>query len=66
MKTATRAAILYALAVPINVWAGYKLGVEEYPFACGLVIVSMFIEYLSVKSWIQAQTEEVIKSGTHC
>lgn len=59
MKKSTLTGLLYAFLSPINVWAGYELGIENYPYAVFLIVVLMFIEFYSVKLWIEAQTEDI-------
>jgi hypothetical protein len=59
MKKTTITALYYTLLTPINVWTGYELGIENYKFAIPLVIIVMILEFISVKYWFEAQTEEI-------
>ena len=63
MKKTTITALFYTLLTPINVWTGYELGTENYTFAIPLVIIVMILEFLSVKYWFEAQTEEIENAG---
>jgi hypothetical protein len=66
MKKTTITALFYTLLTPINVWTGYELGTENYIFAIPLVFIVMILEFLSVKYWFEAQTEEIKNVGnTH-
>lgn len=59
MKKTTTTALFYTLLTPINVWTGYELGTENYKLALPLVIIVMIMEFISVKYWFEAQTEEI-------
>lgn len=61
MKKSTITGIMYATLVPIQVWTGYELGVENYFYAAILIAIMMTFEVYTVKLWILAQTEEVEK-----
>jgi hypothetical protein len=65
MKKTTITALFYTLLTPINVWTGYELGTENYTLALPLVIVVMILEFISVKYWFEAQTEEIKNVGTN-
>jgi hypothetical protein len=59
MKKTTITALFYTLLTPINVWTGYELGTENYKLAIPLVIIVMILEFISVKFWFEAQTDEI-------
>lgn len=63
MKKTTITALFYTLLTPINVWTGYELGTENYTLAIPLVIIVMILEFISVKCWFEAQTEEIKSFG---
>jgi hypothetical protein len=63
MKKTTITALFYTLLTPINVWTGYEMGTGNYKFAIPLVISVMILEFLSVKYWFEAQTEEIKNVG---
>jgi hypothetical protein len=65
MKKTTVTALFYTLLTPINVWTGYELGTENYNFAIPLVIIVMILEFVSVKYWFEAQTEEIKNAGNN-
>lgn len=55
----TITALAYALFTPLDVWLGFKLGTEDYSTAAVLLIVIMVLEFVCVKSWFNAQTDEI-------
>jgi len=63
MKKTTITALFYTLLTPINVWTGYEFGTENYKLAIPLVIIVMILEFISVKYWFEAQTEEIKNVG---
>ncbi|MCE8425556.1 MAG: hypothetical protein J5U17_07230 [Candidatus Methanoperedens sp.] len=64
MKKTTLTALYYTLLTPLNVWTGFELGTENYGLAIPLVIMVMIMEFYSVTSWFEAQTEEIKNVGT--
>jgi len=54
-------ALLYAVEVPISVWAGFEFGSVHYVFGIILTVIMMFIEVSAVITWMNAQTIEIDK-----
>ena len=52
-------AILYAIEVPVGVWAGFEFGATNYLFGAALTVLMMIIEVSAVVTWMNAQTIEI-------
>jgi hypothetical protein len=51
---------MICLAEHYNVWIGYELGTENYKHAIPIIIIIiMELEFISIKYWFEAQTEEI-------
>ena len=52
-------AALYAIEVPLGVWAGYEFGASSYLAGIVLTFVMMAVETAAVITWMNAQTIEI-------
>ncbi len=59
MKKSTKVGIIYSILTPLSVWTGYELGIGNWFLAIPLILISMIFEFINVKLWIDAQTEDL-------
>jgi hypothetical protein len=52
-------ALLYAVEVPLSVWAGFELGVGRYVLGAIITAVLMLMSVAATITWINAQTMEI-------
>jgi hypothetical protein len=53
-------AFLYAIQVPLAVWAGIRLDQQDWFFAGVLIFAATCIEFAASVNWMDAQTEQTI------